>query len=245
MEGSPHTPVSRIWLESLSTDELIKYADSYGVDIPPELERIFIIEEILEAANTDIQEPEDPIEVNPSYSEPALLPKQYNISYVEVIIRDPLWVFTFWEIKGHDREIHENAKDFQGYFLRVVQLNKKGKELELNDNLFTVSVSREDSARYLGFAGEIINSADSDSETSADSKPKKDSSHKPNRYVIKLGVIRGNSELLIASSAPFILPTLSENNNITGMIRNPLLRLSGVQDLTVIKSKDRNTRIKR
>jgi len=239
MEESPHTPVSRIWLESLSTDELIKHADSYGVDIPPELERIFIIEEILEAANTDIQEPEDLIEVNHSYSEPVLLPKQYNVSYIEVIIRDPLWVFVFWEIKLHDKGIYENAKDFGGYFLRVIKLDKNGKELESDENSFTVSVSREDCARYLGFAGETMHNGASHNEMQIESKPKKDSSNNLNRYVIKLSVMRGNSELLIASSAPFVLPTLSDNHDIANMICNPLLRLSGVQDLSIIKSKDR------
>ena len=274
MVESPHSPVSRIRLESLSTDELIKYADSYGVDIPPELERIFIIEEILEAANADIQEPEDQIEVNPSYSEPAPLPKQYNISYVEVIIRDPLWVFVFWEIKLHDKEVHENAKDFKGYFLRVIRLeppkrgasneascgdsgeasrtqsagspregsnpDKKGEEGEKS---FTVSISKEDSARYLGFAGETMNNEEN--EDPAEGKPNKNDSHISNHYIIKLGVIRGDSELLIASSSPFILPTLSGDENTADMSRNPLLRLSGVQDLSIIKNKDRHIRIKR
>ncbi|MDR0464357.1 MAG: DUF4912 domain-containing protein [Treponema sp.] len=237
MEESPHSPVSRIWLDSLSTDELIKYADSYGVDIPAELERIFIIEEILEAASIDIQEPEDLIEVNPSYSEPALLPKQYNISYIEVIVRDPLWVFAFWEIKLHDREIHENAKNFGGYFLRVIPLDKEGNERESNENTFTVSVSTEDCARYLGFAGYSNNETETN--------PKNGDLKNLNCYVIKLGVVRGSSELLIASSSPFTLPTLSENDNIADLSRNPLLRLSGVQDLSVIKSKDRHIRAKR
>jgi len=216
-----NVPVSRHWLESLSTDELIKLADTYGVDIPPGLERIFIIEELLEITSLDKQEATETIVVNPSYSETALLPKQYNISYIEVIIRDPLWVFVFWEIKGHDREIHENAGNFNGYFLRVIPLDENGKEQKSTDNLFTVPVNPDDNARYLGFAG--------------------DASH----YVIKLGVIRGDSELPIVSSAPFYLPHLIEDDDIAKMGSKSLMRFSGVQDLATTKKTDRQSRIKR
>ena len=235
MEESQLAPVSRYYLESLSTDELIKIADSFGVDIPPGLERIFIIEEILETANAEIQETDGQIEENPSYSEPVLLPKRYNISYIEVIIRDPFWVFVFWEIKGHDREAYENAEDFNGYFLRVIKLTKDRKEIEQDGNPFTVSVSKEDNARYLGFAGESLN----------ENSPDEDFPDKTNSFVIKLGVIRGNREIMIASSNPFVLPALSENEKIADLSSNPLLRLSGVQDLSIIKNKNRNTRVKR
>ncbi|MCL2440733.1 MAG: DUF4912 domain-containing protein [Treponema sp.] len=226
MEGN-HVPVSRQWLESLSTDELIKLADSYGVDIPPELERIFIIEELLEITNTENQEPSEEIKINPSYTESALLPKQYNISFMEVIIRDPLWVFVFWEVKGQERETHENAADFNGYCLKVIPLDENGAEINSEDNSFTVSVSPNDSARYLGFA--------------------EHHSHIKtcSGYIIKLAALRGSSEMQITSSAPFFLPRLSENDFIAEMSAKPLLRLSGIQDLQIIKNSDRQSRIKR
>ena len=41
------TRFTRVFLDSLSTDELVKLADSHGIDIPPDLERIFVIEELL------------------------------------------------------------------------------------------------------------------------------------------------------------------------------------------------------
>ncbi|MDR1838705.1 MAG: DUF4912 domain-containing protein [Treponema sp.] len=225
MEESPHAPVSRPWLESLSTGELVKFADSCGIDIPPGLERIFIIEELLEYAASEGQEVKEEIEINPSYSESVALPKQYNISYIEVVIRDPLWIFVFWEIKGHDREIHENANDFNGYCLRVIPLNEGEAELARKENSFTVPVDVNDSARYLGFAERSLRA--------------------PGRYIVKLGVIRGDSELQIASSEPFYMPRLIEDDYIEEMSRNPLVRLSGVQNLSIIQSTDRQPRVKR
>jgi len=253
MEESPLVPVSRIRLESMSTDELIKIADTYGVDIPFELERVFIIEEILEAVNSSIEEPEDPIEINPSYSEAVLLPKQYNISYIEVIIRDPLWVFVFWEIKSHDREAYENTGDFKGYFLRVIPLDKDGKELKSKENTFTVFISKEDSARYLGFTGEKSFSDKDTEDTQALFGVKKSGDkssdlkevQQTNYFKIKLGVTRGGIETVIASSAPFFLPAICDNERIVSMSRNPLLRLSGAQDLSIIKNTDRQARVKR
>ncbi|MCL2804412.1 MAG: DUF4912 domain-containing protein [Treponema sp.] len=212
-------PVSRAWLESLSTAELIKLADNYGVDIPAGLERIFIIEEVLECVNAEKQTKEDII-VNPSYSEAVLLPKQYNISYIEVIIRDPLWAFVFWEIKGHDREMHENARDFKGYCLRVIPLNEGETEQQARANSFTVLIdSSPISARYLGFA--------------------EHSSKNSGRYLIKLNVIHGDTEYQIATSQIFNLPKLHENESIAEMSGNPLVRLSGAQDLSITKVKMR------
>lgn len=210
-------PVSRSWLDSLSTDELIKTADTYGIDVPVGLERIFIISEILEAANSEKPFSSEEIKENPSYSETVLLPKQYNISFIEVIIRDPLWVFAFWEIKGHDKEMYGNANDFNGYFLRVIPLN--------GEDSFTVSISADDNARYFGFAEHNEQTSDS--------------------YVIKLVAVRGETEHQIAVSAPFYLPKLSDNDLIAEISKNPLVRLSGAQDLSITKNTDRQSRVKR
>jgi hypothetical protein len=225
MEEHNYEPVSRTGLESLSTGELIKLADSYGIDIPDGLERIFIIEELLEYYSTSGQEVKDEIGIDPSYSETVALPKQYNISYIEVIIRDPLWVFAYWEIKRQDRDLHEAANNFGGYCLRIIPLNEEETDSKSRENSFTVPVNTEDCARYIGLA--------------------EHSSQAQGRYIIKLCVIRGSSELQIAASKPFCLPKLIENENINSMRENPLLRLSAVADLSIIKNADRQSRSKR
>jgi hypothetical protein len=217
VEGLQVQHLSRSKLEGLSSDELIRLADSFGIDIPPGLERIFIIEELLEYSNTDEQQVKDDLEVVPAFPETAALPKQYNISFIEVIIRDPLWAFVLWEIKAHDRETHEAADDFKGYCLSVIQLDE--------GETFRVPVSADDSARYLGFA--------------------EHSSKAQGRYKINLCVLRGDQEVQIASSAPFCLPRLIDNEEIYKMKEIPLLRLSGVHDLSITKSTDRQPRVKR
>ena len=228
MEGSLQIPVSRHWLESLSSGELIKLADNYGIDIPPGLERIFIIEELLENSINDEQdeseneEPENELKINTSFSETAALPKHYNISYIEVIIRDPLWAFVFWEVKDHDREAHEHTEDFGGYCLRVIPLAADEAAPLSRENSFTVAIDLEDSARYLGFAEHSPQAA--------------------GRYIVLLCAIHGGSEQQLAASLPFNLPVLNENETISALDRNPLIRLSGARDLSIIKNMDRSDR---
>jgi hypothetical protein len=169
---------TRPYLESLSTDELVKLADCYAIDIPPDLERLFIIEELLDAGFFgDETEDEKKFSGTADIREPAPLPKQYNITYLEYIIRDPLWVFVFWEIKSHDKEIYENLPDFGGYFLKVYSL-------ESGEHIFAVPVGVDDTAWYLGFPPDS------------------------GRCRVELCVQQGGGETRLAVSRPFTLPVL-------------------------------------
>jgi hypothetical protein len=230
--------LDRSFLESLTTNELIKLADNQGIDIPPGLDRTIVIEEILEtlgdaAENADSKPPLPLTEKHQGTTAP--LPKQYNINYIEVLIRDPLWAFAFWEINTHDREIHERAPDFGGYYLRVVSSNGSVNK----DSSFTVQVGIGDSAWYLGF-------------------PPSGGSFK-----VELCVMRKDESVVLAVSKPFKLPKLLEpleNRDSAGMensaaikgIRspvsgsprgNPLLYLSGVDDYKILHNTVRSSRL--
>jgi hypothetical protein len=229
--------LTRPYLESLSSDELVKLADSYGIDIPFGLERIFIIEELLDIALSDDFESEDEEEsiLHADFLETAVLPRQYNISFIEVLIRDPLWAFVFWEIKGHDKEIHEKAGDFGGYCLRVIPFNGKA---GAGEDSFTVAVGLNDTAWYLGF-------------------PPMEGS-----YQVGLCAVHGDEKDVLAVSRPFKLPSLLESparcipsgpvpgsipaaaKGMQRVFRNPLACLSGAKDFLVIRSADRVPRVK-
>jgi hypothetical protein len=217
------TRFTRVFLDSLSTDELVKLADSHGIDIPPDLERIFIMEELLEIGSEDGRENEfggeGTLKGTEDFPEPVPLPVRYNITYIEVMIRDPLWAFVFWEIKGHDREMFEKSPDFDGYCLKVRPMEGAVNEAES----FTVSVGNDDTAWYLGFppAG--------------------------GRYRVELRAIWAQEETVLAVSRPFMLPKLLSPPNQGDMekvYRNPLSVLSGAGDFHVIRSTDRLSRMK-
>ena len=220
--------LTRSRLESLSTDELIKLADSYGIDIPASLERVFIIWELLEADAGNEHIPENNLEIHKGAAETALLPKQYNISYIEVIIRDPLWVFVFWEIKQHDKENYENSPGFSGYCLRVISLGAENMKENTGES-FTVAVNTDDTERYLGFP--------EDKAVSGAGLPVR-------CYIIKLCAIQNGREIPLAVSLPFVMSG-GASKDIDSLQKNLCISLSGIQDFSVTKDRERRLRAKR
>ncbi|MDR2186146.1 MAG: DUF4912 domain-containing protein [Treponema sp.] len=208
-------------MESLTTGELIKLADTLGLDIPPGLERIFIIEELLDFSSEQNAEEEDPplILTEIGFLESVPLPKQYNITFIEVMLRDPLWAFVFWEVKAHDREYYEGHPGFAGYQIRVSPLGLPRHEAEAAS--FAVSVGNEDTAWYLGFPPDHSG-----------------------LFKVDLCALRGGTVLVLASSASFKLPKLLRSP-AEAYGENPLIRLSGAEDFQVLRSADRLSRSRR
>ena len=209
------------FLERLSTDELFTLAEKHGLDIPPDIERVFIIEELLyldrdSAGNTEENE-----------ENPALV-KQNSISVIEVLVRDPMWAFAFWEIKGQDKELYGNDDDFNGYCLRVVPIKEGSNELDMAAS-FTVAVGKNDSAWYLGFPPD-------------------------DRRFFKVELCVSNWEdcIVLAASQPFRMPRLIEpryeggehkfDGEIQAVYRNPLAQLSGVEHFSLLRNMDRPLR---
>ncbi|MDR1863474.1 MAG: DUF4912 domain-containing protein [Treponema sp.] len=226
-------------LESLTTDELVGLADLYGTDIPPGLDRLFLIEELLEiASEKEGEEEEGPLEgswvMETGFLEPVPLPKQYNITFIAVMIRDPLWAFAFWEVKESDKEVFEKAPDFGGYYLKVSPWEESRRKFSRSqeEGAFTVPVETGDTARYLGFplAGEAGSGKDS-------------------RFKVELCARRGADEVVLALSSPFRLPPLpptgagQEENRKS--YQNPLISLSGSGDFHILRNLDRLSRPKK
>jgi hypothetical protein len=237
--------VTRRYLESLTTQELAALADDAGIDIPPELDRIFIIEEILEAENDDESgsegREESPLEET-EFLDSVPLPEQYNITYIKVLVRDPLWVLAFWEIKSHDKELYEKAQDFEGYFLKVspVAVECSGytppeglKPALFQGNTvsglsFTVPVGQEDTAWYLGFPPDYSG---------------KDVAG-GGWFRVELCVRMGTGQTVLAVSKPFRLPALLLSAEAKSP-RSPLAGLSAMDELPVLRNGDRRSRIPR
>lgn len=166
----------------------------------------------------------------PAANELAALPKHYNISFIETLIRDPLWTFVFWEIKKQDRELHETAAHFDGYRLRVVPLKEDSFQPDTAAS-FTVAVGKNDCGWYLGFP--------------------------PNgwrRYKVELCAKHRNDYAVLAESNTFFLPRLiqprletasmviDKDEEIQSLYRNPLAQLSGIDNYLLYRGIDRQSR---
>jgi len=229
-------PFNRTYFESLATPELIKLADILGLDILDNRERAFVIEELLDSAPLDASFIDGDKYVNPRedavedivLTKAAPLAKQYNISFIEVMVRDPLWAFVFWEIKTADEEQFEKLPDFKGYYLKITPLDASlgaaAAAKQTAEGVFIIPLRKGDNARYLALAntvGEVYGEGEQ------------------RQYKVEFCAGTASGETVLAVSNPVRLPAqplLPQENR--------LARLSGYGDFQVVRKSERTLRAK-
>ena len=104
--------INRAYLETLSFSDLSKLADEYGVDVPEDLDRRFLICELLDIVEESKLFNEDMvISTDRTAEENTVLPHGYNETQISCILRNPVWAFVFWNISNSDnnklKEMHD------------------------------------------------------------------------------------------------------------------------------------------
>ncbi|MDR2865519.1 MAG: DUF4912 domain-containing protein [Spirochaetaceae bacterium] len=226
------------YLEWLTTRELSSLAGNFDIDIPPGFDRTLVIGELLECApclslyrqefvgeQDEVLHLDQPdlaplvktlLDVPP----PVPLPKQYAFTYLDVLIRDPFWVYVFWEISGSDRKRYEQKQGFSAYNIRVLLTDCASGEGR--NTILSAHIENFDDFRYLNFPGE---------EEWGQFYPKGTDC----AYRVELCAILDNEEFLLVSSRPFRMPktpVLPEQEDAE-IAANPILKLSGILDLPV------------
>lgn len=139
--------VSRSYLETLSTADLILLADEYGIEIPPNLNRRFIIAELLEVLeDTDENTTDDLLDDKHNFKYHDELPKSYNETHIGALMRNPVWAFVYWDIRTTDLQEITQTKSFLDLVLRV-SLFKEGQDTPSDS--FEISVSQENREQYV------------------------------------------------------------------------------------------------
>ncbi len=160
--------LSKNYLESLSTDELLKLCDIYGLFVPKDLNRNFVIEELLysdeaEDAMSDttssseilaefIQKREEEEDEDFDY-ETEFKPKKnkkmklsYNLTGIHILLRDPMWLFAFWDFsKKEFKDITEQI-DFDTFVLRISLFSEDNKNEPYE--YYDIEVDKNDRSRY-------------------------------------------------------------------------------------------------
>lgn len=117
--------LTRAHLETLSSADLILLAEDFGIDIPDNLNRSFIIGELLEVAEelkSDSEKDDDIVAVDLEISdaeENIRLPESYNETSVCAVLRNPAWIFAFWDIKALDVARLSSDALFKSLCLRI------------------------------------------------------------------------------------------------------------------------------
>ncbi|GAB1481673.1 DUF4912 domain-containing protein [Treponema sp.] len=216
-------------LETLSTENLIELGKSYALDFPPGLNRRFVIEEILEASSDELLNSshqsekalefgKEPVQ-DAAATSLALLPDNYHATFVEVLLRDPLWAYVFWEIRGSERSEHEEASNFVCYALKVSTAFKTNSGVEMQS--FSVNLEPDDKAWYLCLPAP------------------------GGWYKVELCLQKDKSETILAVSAPFRVPNAKIRLDPAAVSEKTqeYLFLSGLDDLRVLRGGDGTSRL--
>ncbi len=103
-------PINRASLEKLSFSDLVQLADEYGVDVPEDLDRRFLIAELLELAEESNNiDDEMIIAAESDNPQSTVLNGNFNETQVSCVLRNPAWLFVFWNLNDNDAaRINEN-----------------------------------------------------------------------------------------------------------------------------------------
>jgi hypothetical protein len=216
--------LSRAYLESFTSQELLSVAAQLSVDLPESLSnRTLIIGEILEAVEESLKPVENGSGTGKESENKARttksaqnhkgnpfvtvkIPDRYNITYIKALVRDPLWVFVFWEVKMSIMEKLVKMDDFDGLCLRINALR--------NEKVFlshTVPVGNSDKAWYLDFPAE------------------------GDEFFVEICALVGGREEVLAKTRSFRQPGILAAH---GGAENPLVLLSGIRDIPVLREKN-------
>ena len=137
-------------LETLSSADLIALADDYGIDIPDELNRRFIIGELLEVGGELNRAPARNSSMNENAEIPEEnwdLPDSFNSTEISVILQNPAWAFVYWDISSDGiKKISESSR-FRQLVLRVAYFNQ---EEDVNPvEYYDIQVSLADREQYV------------------------------------------------------------------------------------------------
>lgn len=152
--------------DALSLEELYAFADKTGLDLPPGLERPFVIEEILEALEEDSEDRraaqgeavhidekkysglrigDFDLDMGPGES----IAKRYNETMIRAIVRDPSWAFAYWDVSDSDLEVLRGEESSAGLFLRVAEIEPSGEQGEAHRDYFDIPVADNDQQWYI------------------------------------------------------------------------------------------------
>jgi hypothetical protein len=82
--------MSKPALEALALSELIILAEKNDLDVPDNLDRRYIIDDLLDAQKNDGEKPG------------SALPQTWNETLISAVLRHPVWLYVWWDISKAD-----------------------------------------------------------------------------------------------------------------------------------------------
>ncbi|MCR4742561.1 MAG: DUF4912 domain-containing protein [Treponema sp.] len=139
--------ITRNYLEKLSFSELSRLADNYGIDVPENLDRRFLIAELLELNEENEEISEDMIisSNDGDSNEVFVFPKNYNETQIDCVLRNPVWLFIFWNISDSDSSLLKKTNDYN-LMLRICSFEDE--EASIPDEAFEINAVEKAQEQY-------------------------------------------------------------------------------------------------
>ncbi|MCX7024051.1 MAG: DUF4912 domain-containing protein [Spirochaetes bacterium] len=155
-------------LDALSDDALRTFAEKVGIDVPPELERPFVIEELLEAIKEDSEDrcaaKDAPVHVvekifsgseldefDASLSAAPFIEPRYNETMIRLLVRDTAWAFAFWDVNDDEMDAIGAESDDPGFLLRLME---ESADYSIQGEHFDIPVGQTDMQWYINLPNE-------------------------------------------------------------------------------------------
>ena len=150
MESMDNKILTLSHLETLSSADLISLADDYGIDIPDNLNRRFIIGELLEVAQEFMQSPQPVPAMNENGEIPEEnleLPSSFNETEISVILRNPAWAFVYWDINAEGLKKIAESSRFKNLVLRISYFENESDLTPIE--YYDLQISLKDREQYI------------------------------------------------------------------------------------------------
>lgn len=77
------------------------------------------------------------------------IPERYNETRIVLLLRDPQWAFTYWDVNDLEAESLKKEVFFEGFFLRVYEFHTEEFKADEIDGYFDIPVSEIDDSWYI------------------------------------------------------------------------------------------------
>jgi len=158
-------------LRSLSYSALSQIAEQSNINCEPNLDKESLITEIYDAFEEDrldrdvtnsitIQVESRKFSVSQDeelfaeFSGPSEIPDRYHDTRLVLMLRDPSWVFCYWDIKDSIRCQFTEKSEFGGFILRVTELTEPKWGQDSSIDCFNIPIRFEDLCRYINLPTE-------------------------------------------------------------------------------------------
>lgn len=138
--------INRPYLETLSFSDLVRLADEYGVDVPVDLDRRFLIAELLELSEESDNTDEEMIIEEDNDNQLNNLPKNYNETQISGVLRNPAWLFVFWNISESD---NNKIKEIPGCVLKLRICSLASAKDTVPEEAFEIQASQDSQEQYV------------------------------------------------------------------------------------------------